>query len=83
MDSNAVYPESEERIKVRIRLEQLESKSSEFEKRIKELEDESEMFCTESSYKKVKVRDVVIELLYVLGYEVQKNLVISEKVEEE
>jgi len=74
---------SELEIRFKIQIEQLEFKSNELEKRIKELENDSEMFCTHSSYKKVKINDVVRELLYKLGYEVKKDLVISKIVEEE
>ena len=73
---------TEEEIKVKIKLELLELKSDEFEKRIKTLEEDVKMFCSGISLQKRKVKDVVSGLLWELGYElIGENIILRKKKE--
>ena len=73
---------TEEEIKVKIKLELLELKSDEFEKRIKTLEEDVKMFCSGISLQKRKVKYVVSGLLWELGYElIGENIILRKKKE--
>jgi len=71
---------TEEEIRVRIKLEQLERQADTNEKKIEELKKDTLMFCSGRSLAEKKVCNVLAELLDVLGYNlVNRNIILEKK----